>query len=154
MCVSSKASDLEVEPTDVPIESETLVIVLIQLEDPCSSGIPCMHLRGTTWRAGDANGIGDQVDMLKGQTDESKGPVDGSSGWMDTLTMSDSTGSARISHSNDPDMYLGPGDAKRVIHEVDDIGSQTDVSTGHSDMPSIKMDSDIPANETGIISTC
>ena len=59
VCVSGKASDLEVEPTDVPIELETLVIVSIQSEDPHSGGIPRMHLRGTTWCAGDMNGIGD-----------------------------------------------------------------------------------------------
>ena len=93
------------------------------------------------------------MDTSKGQTDESKGPADGLSGWTDTLTVSDSAGSARISHSNDPDMYLGPGDVKHVIHEADGVGSQTDASTGHSDMPSIETDLDIPANETGIIST-
>ena len=143
-----------VEPTGIPIKSETLVIVSIQSEDPRSSGIPRVHLRGTTWHAGDTNGIGDRVDTSKGQTDESKGPADGSSGWTDTLTVSDSAGSARISHSDDPDTYLGPGDAKRIIHKADGVGSQTDASTEHSDVPSVETDSDIPANETGIVSTC
>ena len=58
VCASGKASDLEVEPTDVPIELETLVIVLIQLEDLCSGEIPCVHLRGTNWCACNAEGFG------------------------------------------------------------------------------------------------
>ena len=39
-------------------ESDMLVIVLIKLEDPHSSRIPRIHLRGTNWCAGNVNGLG------------------------------------------------------------------------------------------------
>ena len=52
-------SGRKVEPADTPNKLEQLVALSIELEDPRSGGIPCVHLRGMTWRAGDANSIGD-----------------------------------------------------------------------------------------------
>jgi len=80
-CMADGNGGREVEPADTPNELETLVIVSIASESPDGSGIPRVHLGSTSWRAGDANGPGNQADASNGQ-------ADGSRGWTDTLKVS------------------------------------------------------------------
>jgi len=84
-CMADGDGDREVEPADIPNESETLVIASIESESPDGGGIPRVHLGSTSWRAGDANGPGNQADASRGQ-------ADGRRGWTDTLDVSNNAG--------------------------------------------------------------
>ncbi|KIM54280.1 hypothetical protein SCLCIDRAFT_31227 [Scleroderma citrinum Foug A] len=125
-------------PTDTSNELMELVTLSIESEDPHSSGIPCVHLRGTTWRAGDANGIGDQADMSRGWMDELRGQADG-------LSTSNSAGTECMSHGDNAETYLSVGDAKHLVKETDGVESHVDVSTGHGDIPNVETNANSPA---------
>ena len=73
--------------------------------------------------------------------------------WMDVLNALNGAGTSGISHSNGGDTYLGVGDTKHGVRETDGLGSQTDTSSGHSDVPSIKLDTLIPTIAPAIIRT-
>jgi len=139
------SGDREVEPEDTPNESETLVTVSIASESPDGGGIPRVHLGGTRSRTGDANGCGNRVDASSCQADASRG----STGVLDT---SYSAAMAGMSDGEGAGTYLGIGDAKRVVHATDGIGSQTDASSGHWDVQSVETEAITPANATQIIS--
>ena len=125
-------------PTDTSNELTELVTLSIKSEDPHSGGIPCVHLRGTTWHAGDANGIGDQVDTSRGRTDELRGQVD-------SLSTSNSAGTECMSHRDNAETYLSVGDAKHLVKEMDGVESHADVSTGHGDIPNVETNANSPA---------
>lgn len=55
---------------------------------------------------------------------------------------------ARISHRDEAGTYLGITDAKHIIYVTDGIGSPTDMSTGHGEIPSIKSDALTTENKT------
>ena len=90
-------------------------------------------------RPGDANGPGSQTDWLEGQVDMLRGQTD-------TLTVSNNAEMAGISHSDEAETYLKLGDAKRLIHETDGVGSYMDTLNRLTDVLSIKTNSRIPAN--------
>ena len=92
---SGKTSDLDVKPADS----------LIELEDLCSGGIPCMHLRDMNWHAGDANGPGNRPDG-------SRGLVDGSGAQPDAPSVLNDTETVCVSHGEGAGTYLGTGDTK------------------------------------------
>jgi len=100
----------------------------------------CMHLKCTSWRAGDTNGIGDQMDGSKGQADVLRGRADESKGWTDTLDVSNGAETTGVSHGDGAGTYLSIRDTKRVVNAMNTVGSQLDVSSGHWDVPSVETD--------------
>jgi len=58
-----------------------------------------------------------------------------------------------MSNGEGAGMYLGAGGAKRIVDATDGIGSQSDASSGHTDMPCIEMDAITTANEPEIVNT-
>jgi len=137
--------DRGVDPADVPNESDTLITVLIVSESPDSGGIPCVHLGSTSWRAGDANGPGRGTDMSKGLADVSRARADASNtsnrAEMDGMSCDEGAGT-----------YLSVRDVKCVVHATDGVGSQSDASIGHSDVPCVDTDTITPANMPEIVS--
>ena len=120
-------------------ESDMLIIVSIKLEDPHSGGIPRVHLRGTNWRAGNANGLGCR-------TDGSRSQADGPGGLTDAPSTSNGAETEVIGHGEGAGTYLAIGDTKRVIEVTDGVGSHADTSTGQGEALSIRTDAIIPAN--------
>ena len=104
-------------------------------------------LGGVSWCADNPNGPGSQTNGLLGQMDVSRGQAG-------TLNMLNIAVIGGISHGDEPDMYLSPGDTKHDINETDGLGSHADVSGVHLDMPSIEMDALIPTIVPDTISTC
>jgi len=137
-CMADGDGDREVEPADIPNESETLVIASIESESPDGGGIPRMHLGSTSWRAGDANGCGNRADASRGSTD--------------ALSMSNNAEMAGMSDGEGAGTYLGVGGAKCVVNATDGVGSRMDVSTGPTDVPCVATHANIPANATQIVS--
>ena len=80
------------------------------------------------------------------------GQADGSTGQTDASNTSNGAETAGMSKGEGADMYLGARGTKRSIREMDGIGSQTDVSTWHRDILSVKTDVNIPAEAPEIIS--
>ena len=143
-CASGESNKLkgcsrshEVRPTDTLNESETLVTLSIELEDPHSGETPHVYLGGMRMRADDVNGLGCQ-------TDGSRSQADGLGGLMDAPSMSNKAETDVISHRDGMNTYLGAGDAKRDGDEVNGVGSQTDVLTWHGDVQSVRTDMVIP----------
>ena len=101
----------------------------------------------TNYHADDLNGPRNQTDGSLGQTDVSRCQVDTSN----TLNIAEIGG---ISHSEGAGTYLGPGDAKHSVREMDGVGSHVDTSTWSTDIPSIQTDVLIPAITPDTISTC
>ena len=132
---SGKTSDLDIEPADSPIE----------LEDPRSGGIPHVHLRDTNWHAGDANGPGNRLDG-------SRGLVDGSGAQPDALSVLNDTEMVCVSHGEGAGTYLGTGDAKCGITEMDGVETHAEALTGHGDVLNVNMYAIKPENEMQIVS--
>ena len=154
VCASGKASDLEVEPMDAPIELETLVIVLIQLEDLRSSRIPRVRLGGTSCRAGDANCLGNGADTLRYQLDGLRGLTDGSGGLTDASNASNKAEMASMSHGEGVSTYLSIGDTKRLVTEMDGIETRADASIGHGDIPSVETETETAENDSTNVRRC
>ena len=152
MCASGKASDLEAEPADSPIELKTLIVVSIESEDLHSGRIPHLCLGGTTWHVGDASGPGCQTDWSSGHADGSRGLADMLRGRMDTLSVSNRAEMDRLGHSDDLGTYLRVGDTKRLIYETDGAGTHTGTLTGQTDAPTIETNMNKPANAPDIVS--
>jgi len=72
---------------------------------------------------------------------------------VDASNTSNKAETAGISHGEGAGMYLGVGDAKHVVHAMDGIGSHTDASSGHMDVPCVEVDTITPANVTQTVST-
>ena len=142
----------EVKPADVSNESEMLVTLLIELEVPDDGDIPYVHLGGTSWRAGDLNRPGNQTDRSEGQADRSRDLTDGLNGQMDASRMLNSAETAVMSDGEGVGTYLATGDARRVVCVTDGVGSPTDTSTGHGEVPSVEMDMSRSANAPEIVS--
>jgi len=121
LCMANGNGDHGVRPVDVPVESETLKTMSIQLEEPNSGGIPCVHLGGTCWHAGDANKPGCRTDVLRGQMKMLKDQADVLRWWMDTLDVFNRAEMAGISHGEGARMYLGVGDTKQAVNMMDGI---------------------------------
>ena len=56
-------------------------------------------------------------------------------------------------HGEGAGTYLGAGDAKCDVKQMDGIGNHVDTLSGHSDMPSIETDTDMAANASQIVRT-
>ena len=140
------------EPVDTPDESDTLVIVSIEPDAADGADIPCVYLGGTSWQAGDANCCGNQADGSRGLTDVLRGLVDGSRESMDPLGKSKRAEMAMLGCGDRSSTYLGPGDAKRVIEEMDGVESHADMSTGHEDIPNVETNVNRPAKAPDSIS--
>ena len=148
VCASSKASDLEVKPMDAPIESETLVIVSIQLEDLHSGRIPHVRLGGTSCHAGDANCLGNRADTSRYQPDGLRGLTDGSGGLMDALNALNKAEMAGMSHGEGASTYLSIGDTKCLVTETDGIETRADASIGRGDIPSVETETETAENDS------
>ena len=59
---------------------------------------------------------------------------------------------AVMSHRDGVSTYLGVGDAKHVVKEMDGVESHADVSTGHEDIPNVKTNVNRPAKAPDSIS--
>ena len=154
MCVSGKASDLEVEPMDAPIESETLIIVSIQLEDLCSGRILRVRLGGTSCCAGDANCLGNGVDTSRYQLDGSRGLTDGLGGLTDASNASNKAEMAGMSHGEGVSMYLSIGDMKCLVMEMDGIETCADALIGRGDIPSVETETETAENNSTNVRRC
>ena len=139
-------ADQEGEPMSMSNEAETLVIMSIESEGPDDGGIPCVHLQGTNWHAGDTNSSGNRADRLRGEMEVLRG-------WMDALITSNRPETAYMSCGDSAGMYLGAGCVKRSVKETDGIGSRVDTSDGSTDVPSVETDANKPANATENVST-
>ena len=131
----------EVEPTDIPSESDVLITLSIELESLGSGGIPCMYLGGTRMQPGDANGPGNQPDGLRGL-------ADGSGVQTDTPSTSNKAETEVISHRDDVSMYLDAGDAKRAIDAMDGVKTHADASTRQGEVPSVESDASSVETDT------
>ena len=130
-----------------------LVIVSIESEDLRSGGIPRVHLGGTWMRTADTNGLGDQAHGPSCEPDGSRGLADGSGVQPDAPSVLNDAETVCVSHGEGAGTYLGTGDAKRGITEMDGTRIHADASSGCGDTLSIKMDSRIPTNTPANVST-
>ena len=137
---------------DTPNELDVLTTRSMESESPNSSGIPCIHLGSTSVHARDVNGPGNQADESSSWADASSGQADESRGSMDTSDVSNGPETAGISHGESARTYLGAGDAKHVVDATDDIGSQTDTSSGYTDVPNVQRDVNKPTNAPDTVS--
>ena len=144
---SNSDTGQEVKPAaDRSNESEMLITLSIESEDLHNGDIPCMHLRGTSWHADHVDGLGHRMDVLRGSMDLLRA-------WMDTqLNVSNSAETAVVSHGEGAGTYLGTGDTKHAVYEMDGVRSHADMSTGQMDTPSIKMNVIKPGNKLETIS--
>ena len=127
-------------------ESDKLVTISIESENPDSGEIPQVRLGSVRRHADDANGPRDRVDALEGWTDESRTRADAPN----TLNGAEM---AIMGYGDGAGTYLDAGDAKRNVNETDGIGSHADASTGHEDAHSVETDTLKPANAMEIVST-
>jgi len=88
--------------------------------------VPRVHLGCTSWRAGDANGLGQGADGSNSQTDGSTVETDGSRAQTDALNASNGAETAGISNSEGAGTDVDAGGAKRVVDTTDGLGSRTD----------------------------
>jgi len=128
-----------VEPADGPIEAETLEVVSIEPIVKNGEMDACVCLGGTRWRTNDADSPGRGTDASNGQTDTLRGETD-------ALGTSNNAGTAGMSDGEGAETYLG------VRHATDGIGSQSDTSIGHSDVPSVETHTNRPTNTPEIVS--
>lgn len=142
----------EVEPMDIPSESDMLITLSIELESLGGGNILHVCLGGMQMWTDDANGPGDGVDASSCKTDVLRNQADGSADQMDTLIVSNSAEMAEISCGEVVSMYLGAGDAKCNGDAKDGVGIQVDMSTRHRDASNIEMDARISANKPESIS--
>ena len=123
---------------DTSNELMEFVTLSIESEDLGSSDIPRVRLGGTQMRTGDVNGSRGQTDWSDDQMDEPRGQTY-------VLNQSNNAEMAGISHGDGAGTYLGAGDAKRGVEVTNGVGSQTDMSIGHGDVPSVETDPNKPA---------
>ena len=147
LCMAHGDTGRGIEPADTPNESKGLVTVSIESESPDSGGIPRVHL-GRTRLHGACH-----ADRLGNGADASSCQKDGSTGWTDTLDVSNNAETAGISCDKGAGAYLGAGGAKRPVDRTDGLGDQTDVSNGQTDLPTVQTDANKPANTPDSIST-
>jgi len=146
LCMADSGPGCGFEPMDILNESDTLVIVSIESESPNGGGIPRVRLGNMSWRACDANGP-------RNGADRSSSQADGRRGRTDTLDVSNSTETDGMSWDDGAGTYLGIRGAKHVINTTVGIGSHTDASDGHRDVPSVQTHANIPANATQNVRT-
>ena len=96
------------------------------------------------WHAYSIKGPGAQTDWSEGQADALRG-------WTDALNVSNGTETGVIGHGEGAGTYLGAGDTRRDANTTDGIGSQSDMSIGCGDVPSIKTNANKPADAGEII---
>ena len=144
VCVSGETKNLndssgqEVEPADVPIESETLVVMLVEPEDPGGGGILCVYLGGTQMRPGDTNHLGSRTDVSKGQAD--------------LLSTLNGTETANMSHRDSAGTYLGAGGTNCLVLEPNGFRDHADGSNACTDAHSVGNGMETPAHETESVS--
>ena len=130
-----------------PNELDTLITLSIKSETPDSGETPQVRLGSMHWPADNANGLGSQMEMLEGQTEMSRAQTD-------APNTSNRPETAGMSNGKGAETYLGAGDAKRVMCEMDGLGSHADMSDGHLDIPSIETNALIPIIAPETVSTC
>lgn len=151
VCASGKASECcqqlagvdgdagrKAKPVDTMNVPEALVTMSIDLENSDSGDILHMHLGSTSWQAGDVNRLGDRVDGANSWTDGSTCQVDASKGLTDGPSRSNDSETDVIGHAEGARMYLGIGDMKHAVFEMDGIRSHADMSTGHGEALSVE----------------
>ena len=137
--------DQGAEPTDIPNESATLVVVSVEpyVEDGDADTRVC--LGATRWRACDVEGLGGRADRSRGQTDVSRGQ-------MDTLSVSNRAVTTGLSHNEGAGTYLAARDAKRNVNLTNGVGSHADMPSGDGDVLSVQTRAIKPADATEIVS--
>jgi len=135
----------ELERVDAQNELAQLLTTTVEPYVSDGDTNACVHLKCTSWRAGDANGPG------RG-TDGSRGQADGRRGWTDTLGVPNKAETAGISRDEGAETYLGVRDTKRVVDATNGIGSHADASNGHTDVPSVDTDAIYTAYATQNVS--
>ena len=126
----------EVEPVDSPNESEALVTLSIESEDPESGGIPRVYLGGMRMWTGDANGLESQANASYSRMDESASQVD----------VSRRPETNIMDHGDSAGMYLSAGGAKRPVYKTDGAGTHAGTLTRQTDASSIETKTNTPAN--------
>jgi len=126
LCLADGDPGGEVERVDAPNELTQLLTTTIASYVNDGDANACVHLGGMSPCAGDTNGVGRGTDVLRSQTDASNASND-----------AETDG---ISHGEGAGTYLGARGAKRVVHATDGVGSQSDASSGHRDVPSVDTD--------------
>ena len=142
----------KVEPTDTTNVPEALVTTLINLENLDHSDMQCMYLGSMNWHVGNPNGLGSQTDGSSCKVDVLTGQVDVLRGWTETLSMSDSSEMASISHEDDLGSYLGTGGAKHSAEVTEGFGSYMDPLSARTGILSMGMDMNMTVNEAETIS--
>ena len=92
------------------------------------------------------------MDVLTGETDESRGQADGTTGETDASNASNKPEMAVVSHSEGAGTYLGARDTKHVIEVSDGIGSHADTSSGHGNVLSVETHAIKPENKMANVS--
>ena len=141
-----------VELAEMPEEPDTLVIMPIQLEGPNGGDILHVYLGGMRMWTGDANSPGNWADKSGCQTDGLNGQADGSRGLANALNTLNRAETEVIGHGEGASMYLGPGDAKCLVLEMDSARNHMDMSNRSMDVPSVETDRNKSANTTENIS--
>ena len=147
VCTSSEASDSE-RDADMSNGLTEPLTMTIELDNADSGGVPSVYLGGTHWHAGDTSHPEGQSDGLGCQTDGPNGQADGSRGSADALNTLNRAETEVIGHGEGASMYLGPGDSKCLVLEMDSTRNHMDMSNRSMDVPSIETDVDISANKT------
>ena len=152
-CASGESNKLkgcsrsrEVEPADMSNESETLVTLSIESEDPHSGETPRVYLGGMWMHADDTNGLGCRMDGSRSQ-------ADGLGGLTDALNASSRPEMANVSHGDKVNTYLGVRHAKCGDEVMDGVGSHAHTLTGHGEALSIETHALIPTTTPGIVRT-
>ena len=117
-----------VEPADTPNELMEFIALSIESMDLGSGDIPRVCLGGTRAWTSDANGLGDQMDGLDSQMDGSRGLADESKGLTDMMGQLNNAKMDRLDHGEGAGTYLGTGDPKCLIQEMDSDRNHTDTT--------------------------
>ena len=125
-------------PADTLNELTEFVTLSIESEDLGGGDIPRVRLGAMQMRTGDVNGSRGQTDWSDDQTDEPRGQTY-------VPNQSNNAEMASISHGDGAGTYLGAGDAKCGVEVTNGVGSQTDMSIGRGDVPSVETDPNKPA---------
>ena len=143
----------KVKPMDTTNVSEAPVTMSVDSENLGNGDMLRMYLGSTNWHAGDPNGLGNRMDVLTCQVDVSTGYADVLRVWTDTLDVPSSTETASVSQGDDAETYLGIGDVKHAVFEMDGVRSHADTPTGHGEAPSVKSNTTKPVNVMEIVRT-
>ena len=150
---SSSGQSMLQEPAHTPNKPDILITISIESEKPRSSEILQVCLECVRWHANDMHHPRSGADALDSHIDRSRGLADDSRGRADVPSTPNKPETANISHGEGAGTYLGPGDAKCSVREMDGVGSHADTLTWLTDIPSIETNTLIPTITPETVST-